>query len=69
MLTTLPRLTALNLHRTTWTEDAVRTGLSVLAAGLPCLRMLNAPDEALVRTALYARALPSAYTVTRAEFA
>ena len=55
MLTTLPRLTVLNLHPTTWAKDAVSTGLSLLAAGLPCLRVLNAPDGALLRTTLCAR--------------
>ena len=69
MLTTLPRLTVLNLHRTTWAEDAVSTGLSVLAANLPCLRVLYAPSKVMVRTTLCAWALPPGHTITLAETA
>ena len=55
VLAALPRLAVLNLHCTTWAKDAVSTGLSVLAASLPCLRVLNAPSDALLRTTLCAR--------------
>lgn len=56
-LAALPRLAVLNLYGTTWTEDAVSVGPTLLAANLPHLRILNAPHEALVRTTLHARVL------------
>lgn len=55
MLAALPRLTVLNLYHTTWAKAAINSGLSVLAANLPRLRILNAPSDALLRTTLSAR--------------
>ena len=58
VLTALTRLTALNLHHTTWDEDAISAVPKLLAASLPHLRVLNVPSEALVRTTLCAKVLP-----------
>jgi hypothetical protein len=57
VLAALPRLAVLNLYGTTWTKDAINVGPTLLAANLPHLRILHAPDEALVRTTLHARLL------------
>jgi hypothetical protein len=50
VLTKLPKLAVLNLYDVPWAEDTFCTGLTLLAAALPRLRVLNAPTEVLVRT-------------------
>jgi hypothetical protein len=49
-LTALRRLTVLSLYHVRWAEDAVSTALTMLAAGLPHLHVLNAPNYVLVRS-------------------
>ena len=58
VLATLPRLVVLNLCRTTWTNDAISIGPTLLAAKLSHLRVLSAPCEALVRITTHAGVLP-----------
>ena len=48
-LAALPRLTQLNLYHLHWAGDAVQLGLGWLAAQLPRLKVLNCPDDVLVR--------------------
>jgi hypothetical protein len=48
-LAALRQLTVLNLRHLRWADDAVGSGLAWLAARLPRLRVLNAPDTVLVR--------------------
>ena len=47
-LSQLPRLRVLNLYFLHWAEAVVSTGLTLLAAHLPRLRVLNAPRNVLV---------------------
>ena len=39
----------LNLYSVHWTDKAISMGLAPLAARLPSLQILNAPDDVLVR--------------------
>jgi hypothetical protein len=39
----------LNLYNVRWADKAINMGLAPLAASLPSLRILNAPDDVLVR--------------------
>lgn len=43
------QLTVLNLYQVLWAEDAVTSALTMLAASLPHLRVLNVPTYVLVR--------------------
>ena len=41
-------MTVLNLYHLGWESDVITTGLTLLAASLPRLRVLNAPRHVLV---------------------
>ena len=45
----------LNLYNVHWTDKAVSMGLAPLAARLPFLRVVNAPDDVLVRPDIFPR--------------
>ena len=51
-LAALPRLSVLNLRHVHWAEDAVKMGLPWLAARLQRVRVLNAPQDVMVRPGL-----------------